>query len=142
MMWFRLHWNHAVTAPPFEITVDNDAGLIRTVLRGFWTMGDLMAFGAGMYDAVQTVAARHRVFALLSDSTGFKVQSAEVSEGFEKMTAAGAAMHSGPTAIIVGSTLNKLQADRIFTDPRVRVFIDAAEARRWVDEQLAAARAG
>jgi hypothetical protein len=128
-------------APPFEIIVDKHAGLVSTVLRGFWTMDDLNAFGAGMYVAVQSVAARHPVFALISDSTDFKVQSTEVSEGFAQMMDMGNRSHAGPAAIVVGSALNKLQAERVFTDPRVRIFIDKAEARRWIDEELALVRA-
>ena len=127
--------------PPFEIHVDQETAIVRTVLRGFWTMDDLTAFGAGMYEAVQAIAARHPIFALLSDSTRFKVQSPEVSDGFAHMMAVGSRAHSGPTAIIVGSILNKLQAERVFTDPRVRIFTDPAAARLWVEEELAAAQA-
>ena len=124
---------------PFEIHVDEAAGIIRTVLRGFWTLDDLHAFGRGMFEAVGRVARRHAVFALMSDSSAFKIQSAEVGDAFAKMMEQGNRAHTGPTAIVVGSRLNKLQAERLFGDPNVRVFIDADEARGWVDAELAAA---
>ena len=138
-----MEWNPIATrssSAPFEITVDRHGGVVRTLLRGFWTMDDLNAFGAGMYAAVQAVAARHAVFGLLSDSTAFKIQSPEVSEGFARMMEIGNKSHAGPTAIVVGTALNKIQAGRVFTDPRVRVFLDPVEARRWVDEELARLR--
>jgi hypothetical protein len=125
---------------PFEIHVDEAAGIVRTVLRGFWTLEDLAAFGRGMFAAVGRVAPRHAVFALMSDSSAFKIQSAEVGEAFAKMMDQGNRAHAGPTAIVVGTTLNKLQAERLFTDPRVRVFIEAADAQAWVNEELAVAR--
>lgn len=125
---------------PFEITTDLRGGVVRTVLRGFWDMETLMAFGRGMREAVGAVARRHAVFALLSDSTDFHIQSPEVSEGFAQMMTEGARHHAGPTAIVVGTMLNKIQAGRVFTDPRVRIFTDGHEARRWVDAELLAAR--
>lgn len=126
--------------PPFEIHVDEVAGIVRTVLRGFWTIEDMQAFGRGMLEAVGPVARGHVVFGLLSDATAFKIQSVEVSEAFARMMAQGSRIHRGPTAIAVGSTLNKLQAERLFTDPGVRIFMDFGEARRWIDDELVAAR--
>jgi hypothetical protein len=126
--------------PPFEIHVDEAIGIVRTVLRGFWTLEDLQAFGDKMFEAVGRIARRHVVFGLLSDSSDFKIQSTEVGEAFAHMMAKGNRGHAGPTAIAVGSTLNKLQAERLFPDPRVRIFLDFGEAQRWVEEELAAAR--
>ncbi len=122
---------------PFEVEVDLDAGIVKTVLRGFWTMADLQAFGRAMLEAIGKVSRRHAKFALLSDSTGFKIQSLEVSEGFAAMMNAGVKMHWGPTAIVVGTMLNKKQAERVFDNPRVRIFTDSAAARRWIDADLA-----
>ena len=128
--------------PPFEIRADVRAGIVTMVLRGFWTLETMERYGAGMLEAVAKVAARHPMFALLSDSTDFNIQSPEVGARFTAMMKAGAEMHVGPTAIVVGTTLNKLQAEHLFPDPRVRVFTDADEARRWIDAYRAAARPG
>jgi len=127
--------------PPFEIDVDEKAGVVRMVLRGFWTLADLHAFGAQLAEAVGRAARRHAIFALISDSTGFKIQSAEVSEAFGRMMGAGNRVHAGPSAIVVGSALNKLQAERLLGSPRVRIFTDFDAAVRWVDTALAEARA-
>jgi hypothetical protein len=125
--------NRRSDPPPFEIKADVDTGIVTTVLRGFWTLATLDGFAAGMADAIGKVAPHHPVFALLSDSTEFQIQTPAVGARFAEMMTAGAAMHLGPTAIVVGTVLNKLQAERLFTDPRVRVFTDAGEARRWID---------
>jgi hypothetical protein len=130
-----------VGLPPFEIAVDQEAGVIRTVLRGLWTMEDVTAFSAGMFAAVQEIAARHPAFGMISDSTLFQVQRADVSEEFARLAAEGNRGRSGPTAIVVGSMLNKFQAKRMFPDPRVHVFTEHEAAQRWLDKELAAARA-
>lgn len=127
--------------PPFEIDVDQDAGVIRTVLRGLWTMDDLAGFSAGMFAAVQEIAPRHPVFGLISDSTLFQVQTLEVSVEFARLAEEGNRGRSGPTAIVVGSMLNKFQAKRMFPDPRVHIFTEYDAAQHWLDKQLTAARA-
>jgi len=128
--------------PPFEIEADERAGIITMVLRGFWTLGTMEKFEAAMAEAIARVAPRNPMFALLSDSTDFKIQAPEVGARFTEMMMAGAARHVGPTAIVVGTTLNKMQAERVFPDPHVRIFSDLGEARRWIDEFRAAARPG
>ena len=133
---------NVATEPSFEIIVDTQAGIIRTVLRGLWTMEDVTAFSGGMFAAVQEIAPLQPVFGLLSDSTAFPVQTLEVANEFARLAEEGNRGRSGPTAIIVGSTLNKLQVRRMFPDPRVHVFTDFTEAEAWLDGELRAARAG
>jgi hypothetical protein len=130
------------TKPPFEIVIDTQAGIIRAVLRGLWTMDNVAAFGGGMYAAVMEIAPLHPIFGLLSDSTAFPVQTLEVASEFARLAEEGNRGRSGPTAIVVSSTLNKLQVRRMFPDPRVHVFTDVAEAGAWLDGELRAARAG
>ena len=38
---------------------------------------------------------------------------------------------SGHVAIVVGSQLNKLQAERTLVHPRVRIFLSMEDADRW-----------
>lgn len=41
-------------------------------------------------------------------------------------------MRSGRTAIVVGSVINKLQAQRTLIDPDLRVFLTLDEATAWL----------
>lgn len=75
---------------------------------------------------------RYRHFAILSDSSRFPVQSLAVASGFERIRARGSKLHKGPTAIVVGSYLNKVQAERSLKGARIRVFLSADEARDWL----------
>lgn len=85
---------------------------------------------------IRTTAARLRYgrFAMLSDSTEYPVQSATVSAYFERIMARGIDMDIGPCAIVVGSYLNKVQAERIFDNDRVKVFIDGSDAASWLTD--------
>jgi hypothetical protein len=40
--------------------------------------------------------------------------------------------NGGPIALIAGSMLNKMQAERVFPYPNVRVFLDSDAAREWL----------
>ena len=128
--------------PPFEIAVDERAGIVRLVLRGFWTLADFQAFEAGLSDSVGRARRHHAVIGLFSDSTAFKIQSSEVGDAFARAMGLGDSVHSGPSAIVVGSMLNKFQAERALGSSRVRIFTDFDEAERWVGTELAKARGG
>lgn len=102
-------------------------------LTGFWTMTIVVQFAAEMLVRTTAARVRHRRFAILSDARDFPIQSAVVSQYFERIMARGIDMNVGPTAIVVASHLNKLQAERLFDLRRVRVFLDREEAERWLD---------
>lgn len=120
-------------APDYAIEFDKAARLLRLRLSGFWTEDVLRRFAADLLAAVQSAGAAGTPFDVLSDTSRFPVQSTEVAQGFERIMQAGASMHQGRTAIVVASTLNKIQAERIFTEPTVRIFTAAEEAARWLE---------
>ncbi len=117
----------------YDIRFDPARRIFRLKLTGFWSMATVVRFAAELLVRATAARVRHRRFAMLSDSTAFPVQSAEVSARFDRIMQRGLAMDMGPCAIVVGSHLNKLQAERVFQSDRIRVFLDAAEAEAWLD---------
>lgn len=125
-------------APPYELSFDAATATLRLTLRGFWTEATLAAFAAEMLAVTTRIRRDHAEFNMLSDSRSFAVQSATVSAGFTAMTTMASREHRGATAIVVASMMNKLQAERTMTSPRLRVFLDYDEAVAWLAEQRAA----
>ncbi|HVF93948.1 MAG TPA: hypothetical protein VM900_06510, partial [Sphingomonas sp.] len=68
------------------------------------------------------------------DASRFPVQSPAVAAGFDKIRERGSKVRKGPTAIVVASVLNKMQAERSLQGPDIRVFLSADEARAWLAE--------
>jgi hypothetical protein len=119
----------------YEISFDPESRTLHLLLRGFWTMEVLTRFREDLRARIAELRASGEQFALLSDCRDFPVQSAEVAQGFEQLMVRGAQLHEGASAIVARSVLNKLQAERAFDGPRVRIFLDLEEARHWLRQQ-------
>ena len=70
----------------------------------------------------------------LCDSREFKVQSRDVSEALGRIDDASRTMREGRTAIVVGSMMNKLQAERTLKSAGTRVFLTMDEAEAWLND--------
>ena len=118
----------------YTIKFDASTRTLHLELEGFWSVGTLTAFAAELLVKTTALNLRYGKFAILSDSTRFPVQSSAVSAGFERIRERGAQLHKGHTAVVVGSVLNKMQAERSLRGPHVRVFLSANDAKRWLAE--------
>ena len=78
-------------------------------------------------------------FVIFSDCRNYPVQSAEVSEGWIALLGADTRV-TQPYAVLVGSTLGKLQAERLLGAPNLRVFLLEDEATAWLGERRRALR--
>lgn len=125
----------------YSIRFDAQSRILELRLEDFWSSATLARFAAELLVRATALRVRHGGFAILSDSSRFPVQSPEVAQGFERLMARGTKSHTGPTAIVVASVLNKMQAERSLKAPRVRVFLDADEAKQWLQAEWSAAQA-
>lgn len=116
----------------YVIRFDPVDGILHMRLEGFWTLVTLATYTARLVAETSKLRLRGRSFDILSDARGFAVQSAAVTAGFDALSRKGAASHRGRTAIVVASTLNKIQAERSLVLDKVRVFLDMQEARQWL----------
>ena len=117
----------------FRIELDADAKLVRITVAGFWEPQDVPVFAKAVGARAQEARAAGDDFNVLIESLDFPVQSNEVADLLASVMAGGAALTSGWIAVVVGSQLNKLQAERTLLHPRLRVFLSIAEARDWLD---------
>ena len=115
------------------IHYDTAANVMRFRMAGFWTVEDVQRFAADLLVTVGRIPERQRNFDVLSDTTDFPVQSQEVSDALARiMNVADQMNPTGRKAIVVGSMMNKLQAQRAMDHPNVRVFLSQAEADKWL----------
>jgi hypothetical protein len=125
----------------YSIRYDAGTRILHLQLEGFWTVATLARFTAELVLHTAKLKLRHIDYAVLSDSSRFAIQSPAVSQGFERIMSKGADSHRGPTAVVVASRLNKLQAERTLKGDRVRIFLVEAEARAWLALEMAPATA-
>ena len=118
----------------YTISMDEARGLLRLRVAGFWTPDVSQAFVAELMSAVAPSMCAGRSFAVLADARDFQVQSADV--GTQIATYLGGSFNKGKRAIVMGSMLGKLQAERVLAHPSVRVFLSEAEAMDWLADDL------
>ncbi|WP_374943956.1 hypothetical protein [Sphingomonas sp.] len=120
---------------PFDVAFDRSARLLRWTMRGFWTMADVAAFAGAMRAAIGHLGAPPHRSDGLCDSREFPVQSGPVSAALGEIDRIGSATRQGRFAIVVGSTMNKLQAERTLKGEGVRVFLSMQEAEAWLQDK-------
>lgn len=121
----------AFVPPPFTVSLDREARLLEWTLSGFWEVADARAFMAAIRSAVANLGPPPQRWDGLGDARHFPIQSPQVSE-LMRRGPAGAMRHDGRIAVVVGSMLGKLQAERSLDDPKTRCFLSMAEARAWL----------
>ena len=118
----------------YRIEFEDGHKLFHLTVEGYWTIDDFKAFEADAVPTVEKLVRRWGSFRYLSDARRYPVQSPEVGLAFKGYGDWVGKANKGPVALIAGSVLNKLQAERVFQAPRVRIFMDLTDARKWLLE--------
>lgn len=121
----------------YQISYDSSERILHLELEGFWSATTLALFTAELLLRTTPLKMRRISYAVLSDSTKFPVQSSLVAQGLGRIMAKGAETHLGPTAIVVSSHLNKMQAERAMKGNRLQVFLNKTDTRAWLSAEQA-----
>jgi len=117
----------------YSVTYDPEAGIIRMAVSGFWEVGMVDDLAAELKPALALARASCGQVLVLSDARDFPVQSAEVGMAFGKLE-----METGPLrdrmAMVVGSTLAKMQGQRAVAGSVTAFFTSVDEAEAWLAE--------
>ena len=116
----------------FRLDYDRQRNRIRVEIRDFWTVETVQAFAAAAGVTAREALAIRDDYDVLIDSRDFPVQANEVADLLPKIADGGLALTSGRAASVVGSHLNKLQAERTQTHPRLKIFLTMEEAEAWL----------
>jgi hypothetical protein len=118
----------------YRIYFDEDKNILRLKLEGFWDIDIASRFSTDLMRKVGDVSRGGRVISILSDGSALPVQPVEVTEAFATLMLKISPLVRGRIAIITAGALNRLQAQRIFTDKRYRVFDDSKAGEDWLAE--------
>ena len=116
----------------FTIDYDPRTNRLLVHVRDFWTSESVSQFAAAMGAKAQEIRATRSDYDAIIESLDFPVQSNDVADLLGALGRGALALTSGRAAIVVGSRLNRMQAERTHTDPRVRVFMTMADAEAWL----------
>jgi hypothetical protein len=118
----------------FRLDYDAARNRILVEIRDFWTVETVHEFAAASGAKAQEIRAIRADYDVLIDSRDFPVQANDVADLLPSIAEAGLTLTSGRAASVVGSHLNKLQAERTQTHPRMRIFMTVEEAEAWLAE--------
>lgn len=118
----------------YAFEYDASARILQLRLTGHWTDAEFDLFREAYLNALEAIPKSDLPIGMLSDSREFQVQSKEVAEGFAKITGL-ARGKAYATAIVVGSVLNRMQANRTMSNERMQTFFEIDEAREWLREK-------
>ena len=116
----------------FRVDYDARANVLTIHVSGFLTPDDVPAFAAEIAATARAAAAIRADFDVIVESLDFPVQANDVADLLAQIMRDGIVLTSGNAAVVVGSQLNKLQAERTLAHPRLKVFRTMAEATDWL----------
>lgn len=115
----------------YSVAYDSANGIIRMVVEGFWDVQTVDDFADEMMPMMALAKARSgRVF-ILSDARKFPVQSAEVGAAFGRSEATMGQLRDR-MAMVVGSTLAKMQGERAVAGSSTAFFSSIEDAEAWL----------
>ncbi|QIG79174.1 hypothetical protein [Stakelama tenebrarum] len=116
----------------FDIAYDAPANIVRINVRGFWSPELVSQFARAVGQTFQRAHTIRDDFDILVDSTDFPVQAHDVADLLAEVMQGSMPLTSGRSAVVVGSHLNRLQAERTLIHPRVKVFAALEAAQDWL----------
>lgn len=119
----------------FRVDYDISANLLTINVRGFLKPEDVAVFAAAVDAKAREANAIRDDFNVLVESLEFPVQANDVADLLTQIMRRGIVLTSGRAAVVVGSQLNKLQAERTLVHPRVQVFSAMDAAHDWLATQ-------
>jgi len=118
----------------FRFDYDPRRNRVTVLMRDLWTVETVREFAAASGIFAQKTRVIRDDYDILIDSRDFPVQANDVADLLPSIAQAGLTLTSGRAASVVHSRLNKLQAERTQTHPRMRIFMTMAEAEAWLAE--------
>lgn len=116
----------------FRVDYDVLTNVLTISVRGFMALEDVAVLAEAVDAKARQAHAISDDFDVIVESLEFPVQANDVADHLTEIMRRGIVLTSGRAAVVVGSQLNKLQAERTLVHPRLRVFPTMDAARAWL----------
>ncbi|WP_326525668.1 STAS/SEC14 domain-containing protein [Sphingomonas sp.] len=120
-----------------RLAYDPRRNILTIHVSGFLDPDDVPALADAIDGQLRAASAVRGDFRVLVESFDFPVQATDVADLLSQIMRDGIDLTTGHVAVVVGSQLNKLQAERTLVHPRVRIFREMDEAMRWLESGAA-----
>lgn len=113
-----------------KLFVDEQARILRADIKDVLTVAEAEKFKADLTIASADARRRFGRFILIADTLGAPVQPQEVIMALPTPMALVKAPEDR-WAVVVSSTLARMQAERLLANPQAKAFLTVAEAEQW-----------
>jgi hypothetical protein len=117
---------------PFEVSLSQDRRTLQLRLTGFWSVDDLEAFRAARAAALNQLKCTPASFHSLVDLRKLDIQSQVLVHNFKDMLS-DPVWRPSKAAVIVATSLARMQFRRIAKTETVKFFTDLEEAKEWLN---------
>ncbi len=118
----------------FSFSYDEQRILLMITQSHYWSLDTFLRYKQEFLAVHEKIRTRRRHYRVFADCTDYPVQSNEVVEAFAGFFNTLMNENKGHYAIIAGSTLNKMQVQRVIPQSNVKVFTDRDAAMAWLFE--------
>lgn len=115
-----------------RISFDDAASAMRVEVQGFWDKSSALRYVGELETACRNARRRYGCVRLIVDSRQGNVLAQEVAQLFDRFEAIVDLRSDERLAVVVGSSLHRLQTARMLHRPGSRAFVDMAEAEAWI----------
>jgi acyl-CoA synthetase (NDP forming) len=119
----------------FQVVYDHAANRLCIAVKGFFNPDDVASLAKEVGAKARDAREVRDDFDVIVESLEFPVQANDVADLLANIMRAGMAPTSGRAAVVVGSQLNKAQAERTLVHPKLRIFLTLEDARHWLMEE-------
>jgi hypothetical protein len=120
----------------YSFAFDDATGVLQASAGGFWSAEDADRFREELRARAVDAKQRSGRLRLLVDGTGSQVQKPEVTNRLATLAADLIQSPRDRIAVVVGSSLIKMQAERILQSDGAQAFLSSAQARAWLLEEM------
>ena len=117
--------------PRFSIELDRPRRAMHVTLSGFFTPEDVARYYAAVHEATAQLGGLPSRQRMLCDITGMRIQTQETVAAFSALMADPKYRYRR-VAVIIASSLARMQAQRTLGDRQARIFATREEAEAWL----------
>jgi hypothetical protein len=119
----------------FQVDYDRFTNILTLKVEGFWNPDNVSALAREVGLKANQARAIRDDFNVIVESFDFPVQANDVADLLAGIMRGGMVLTTGRAAVVVGSQLNRAQAERTLVHPRLRVFLTLEDARDWLSDE-------
>lgn len=118
--------------PTYSVSVDAERNELHFTTSGLFDTASMDAFNQEIAKAVGPILAQKRRMRAFGDLTGYAVQTREISAKMAETLAAAEAVGIERVAIVLTTTLVRIQFQRVSEGRNVKIFENKADALEWL----------